>query len=61
GGTFANNHGGPKVVAIALNTFHLNEAEAREAIAQVQAKTGLPCTDVIRFDPTPILDAIFTP
>ncbi|MGK7891702.1 MAG: DUF1611 domain-containing protein [Leptolyngbyaceae cyanobacterium] len=61
GGTFANNHGGPKVVAIALNTFHLNEAEAREAIAQVQAKTGLPCTDVIRFTPTPILNAIFTP
>ncbi|NEQ99623.1 MAG: DUF1611 domain-containing protein [Cyanothece sp. SIO2G6] len=61
GGTFATEQGGPKVVAIALNTFHLNEAEAREAIAQVQVETGLPCTDIIRFTPEPILDALFSP
>lgn len=61
GGTFAHEQGGPKVVAIALNTFHLTESEAEQAIAQVQAETGLPCTDVIRFNADPILDAIFTP
>jgi uncharacterized NAD-dependent epimerase/dehydratase family protein len=37
------------VVAIALNTCHLDEESAHEAIEQVQAKTGLPCTDVVRF------------
>ena len=37
------------VVAIALNTGHLNEDSAQEAIEQVQLKTGLPCTDFVRF------------
>ena len=54
GGTFAAT----KVVAIALNTFHLSEPEARAAIAQVQQETGLPCTDAIRFGADPIVDAI---
>ncbi len=38
-----------KVRGIALNTFHLAEEEARNAIENVSAETGLPCTDVIRF------------
>jgi len=46
------------VVAIALNTFHLSEPDARAAIAQVQQETGLPCTDAIRFGADPIVDAI---
>jgi len=54
GGTFAPT----KVVAIALNTFHLDEAEARRAIAQTQEETGLPCTDVIRFGAEEILEAV---
>ncbi|HEY9643213.1 MAG TPA: DUF1611 domain-containing protein, partial [Coleofasciculaceae cyanobacterium] len=41
-----------------LNTFHLSEAEAKEAIAQTHQATGLPCTDVIRFGAEPIVDAI---
>jgi len=54
GGTFAAT----KVVAIALNTFHLSEPDARAAIAQVQQETGLPCTDAIRFGADPIVEAI---
>jgi uncharacterized NAD-dependent epimerase/dehydratase family protein len=54
GGSFAET----KVVAIALNTFHLSETEAQQAIEQAQLETGLPCTDVIRFDAEPILNAI---
>ena len=40
---------GAKVSAIALNTYHLNEADALLAIAEVQAETGLLCTDPVRF------------
>jgi uncharacterized NAD-dependent epimerase/dehydratase family protein len=36
---------GAKVCAIALNTHHLNEAEAQLAIAQIQAETRLVCAD----------------
>ena len=55
GGAFAP----AKVVGIALNTFHLPEEAAREAIAQTHQQTGLPCTDVIRFGAEPILEAIW--
>ncbi|HEY9629769.1 MAG TPA: DUF1611 domain-containing protein [Coleofasciculaceae cyanobacterium] len=55
GGAFAP----AKVVGIALNTFHLSEEAAREAIAQTHQQTGLPCTDVIRFGAEPILEAIW--
>ena len=47
-----------KVAAIALNTSSFDEAEAKNAIAQVQAETGLPCTDVVRFGADLLLDAI---
>ncbi len=46
------------VVGIALNTRHLDELAAKEAIAQTEAETGLPCTDVVRFDADKLLDAI---
>lgn len=44
GGAF----GGSKVAGIALNTHHLNEAEAQAVIAATQAETGIPCDDVVR-------------
>jgi uncharacterized NAD-dependent epimerase/dehydratase family protein len=47
-----------KVVAIALNTRDLPEAEARAAIAEASAQTGLPCDDVVRFGPFALYDAI---
>jgi uncharacterized NAD-dependent epimerase/dehydratase family protein len=45
GGAFAP----AKVVGIALNTGHLEQGAADEAIATTQAETGLPCTDVVRY------------
>ncbi|NEP46160.1 MAG: DUF1611 domain-containing protein, partial [Okeania sp. SIO2H7] len=47
-----------KVAGIALNTYRLNEEEAREAIALVTAETDLPCTDPVRFGGDLLLDAI---
>ncbi|MBW4570225.1 MAG: DUF1611 domain-containing protein [Tolypothrix carrinoi HA7290-LM1] len=54
GGAFAS----VPVVGVALNTGHLDESAAKEAIAQVQSETNLPCTDPIRFDAGLLLDAI---
>lgn len=47
-----------RVVGIALNTYDLSEDEARAACAQATAETGLPATDPVRFDATPLLDAL---
>jgi uncharacterized NAD-dependent epimerase/dehydratase family protein len=46
------------VVGVALNTGHLAESEAREAITQTIAETGLPCTDPVRFGAEILLDAV---
>jgi uncharacterized NAD-dependent epimerase/dehydratase family protein len=46
------------VVAVALNTSDLGEAEARAAVERTAAETGLPTTDPVRFDPAPVVDAI---
>jgi uncharacterized NAD-dependent epimerase/dehydratase family protein len=46
------------VIAVALNTFDLSDEEARAAIAAAEAETGLPATDVVRYDPAPVADAI---
>lgn len=49
-----------RVVGIALNTAHLEEREARQAIEQVQSETGLPCTDPVRFGAELLLEAILS-
>ncbi|MEH2327047.1 MAG: DUF1611 domain-containing protein [Nostoc sp.] len=54
GGAFAS----VSVVGIALNTAHLDQSAAEESIAQTIAETGLPCTDVVRFDANVLLDAV---
>jgi uncharacterized NAD-dependent epimerase/dehydratase family protein len=56
GGSFAP----APVVAIALNTHHLNEIEAQTAIAQVEAETHLPCTDAVRFGAEKLLAAVYS-
>ena len=38
-----------RVAAVALNTSHLAEAEAREAVERAEAETGLPADDPVRF------------
>ena len=54
GGSFAPT----PVVAIALNTGHLDQASAEEAIRQVKIETGLPCTDVVRFGGNLLVGAV---
>jgi len=46
------------VIAIALNTFDLDERAAREAIERVRSETGLPTTDPVRYEPLVIAEAI---
>ena len=47
-----------KVIAISMNTYDLDDAAARAACDAATRETGLPCTDPVRFDPKPLLDAI---
>ncbi|HEX5634324.1 MAG TPA: DUF1611 domain-containing protein [Gemmatimonadales bacterium] len=47
-----------RVVAICLNTYDLDDAAARAACEAATRETGLPCTDPVRFDPAPVLDAL---
>jgi uncharacterized NAD-dependent epimerase/dehydratase family protein len=47
-----------KVIGICLNTFDMDEAAAREAVARAEEETGLPATDPVRFAATPLVDAI---
>jgi uncharacterized NAD-dependent epimerase/dehydratase family protein len=46
------------VIGVALNTYDLEDQAARESIRATQADTKLPCTDPVRFDPAPLVDAI---
>ncbi|MFS8868478.1 DUF1611 domain-containing protein [Synechococcus sp. H65.1] len=48
------------VVGVALNTFGWEEEAALAQIRQVEAETGRPCTDVVRFGADPLLDAILS-
>ena len=54
GGAFA----AVRVVAIALNTGHLDAEAAQNAIEQVQQETGLPCTDAVRCGADSLVDAV---
>ena len=47
-----------KVIGICLNTFDMDEAAAREAVARAEEETGVPATDPVRFAATPLVDAI---
>ena len=47
-----------RVIGICLNTYDLTDSEARAACETASRETGLPCTDPVRFDPAPLLDAI---
>jgi uncharacterized NAD-dependent epimerase/dehydratase family protein len=46
------------VIAVALNTFDLDDDAAHRAVETVQRETGLPTTDPVRFDPAPVAEAI---
>jgi len=47
-----------RTIGIALNTFDVTEAEARAACEAASKETGLPAVDPVRFDPTPLVDAV---
>ena len=47
-----------KVIGICLNTYDLDDAAAHEACRAAAAETGLPCTDPVRFDSAPLVNAI---
>ena len=48
----------PKVIGIALNTYHLSNEEAEKEIKQIEKHTGLPTTDFVRFGPSKIWNLI---
>lgn len=50
--------GTSKVVGIALATWRLTEAEARQAVRDAERETGLPATDPWRLGVGPLVDAL---
>ena len=52
--------GSPRVpvVAVALNTYGLDDAAARAAIADAARDTGLPATDAVRYGASVLADAV---
>ncbi len=46
------------VIAIALNTFDMDDREARTVVERVRSETGLPTTDPVRYEPLVIAEAI---
>jgi uncharacterized NAD-dependent epimerase/dehydratase family protein len=50
-----------RVVAIALNTRRLGDADARAAIAAAEDETGLPADDPVRFGAAKLVDAVLAP
>jgi uncharacterized NAD-dependent epimerase/dehydratase family protein len=47
-----------RTVAISLNTYDMSETEARAACEAATRETGLPCTDPVRFDSAPLVEAV---
>ncbi|MBA2458195.1 MAG: DUF1611 domain-containing protein [Gemmatimonadales bacterium] len=47
-----------RVIGISLNTYDMNDLDARRACDQAEAETGLPAIDPVRFDPAPLVNAV---
>ncbi|MFN8637608.1 MAG: DUF1611 domain-containing protein [Chloroflexota bacterium] len=47
-----------KVVGVALNTYDLDDAAARDAVKRVEDELGIPTTDAIRYGVANLLDAV---
>ena len=48
----------PRTIGVALNTSHLGEVEARDAVMAMTAEVGLPCTDPVRFGVRELIQAL---
>jgi uncharacterized NAD-dependent epimerase/dehydratase family protein len=47
-----------RTIGVSLNTVELSDRDARAVIARVAAETNLPTTDPVRYDITPLTEAI---
>jgi uncharacterized NAD-dependent epimerase/dehydratase family protein len=47
-----------KTIGVSLNTVEMTEGEARAEVERVAEETGLPTTDPVRFDVTPLVEAV---
>ncbi|MGA2383727.1 MAG: DUF1611 domain-containing protein [Gemmatimonadales bacterium] len=47
-----------RVIGVALMTYDLPEAAARDAVRRAEDETGLPATDPVRFGAAPLIEAI---
>ncbi len=47
-----------RTIGVSLNTSDLSERDAREAIDRVEHELQLPTTDPVRYDPTPLVNAL---
>lgn len=47
-----------RVVGISLNTYDLSDLDARRACQRAEEETGLPATDPVRFDSSPLVEAV---
>jgi uncharacterized NAD-dependent epimerase/dehydratase family protein len=47
-----------QTIGVALNTYGLDDTEARAACEAASRETGLPCTDPVRFGPAPLVAAV---
>ncbi len=56
--TLANAVHPSKVIGVALNTYDMDDGAARAACDAAARKTGLPCTDPVRFSAAPLVEAI---
>jgi uncharacterized NAD-dependent epimerase/dehydratase family protein len=47
-----------RTIAVSLNTADLSDRDARAVIERTAGETGLPTTDPVRYDITPLADAV---
>jgi len=45
-------------IGVSLNTSDLNDREAKVEIDKAREETGLPVVDPVRYDPSPLVDAV---
>lgn len=48
----------PRCAGVAMNTSHLDESAAMDALLAVEQELGIPCTDPVRFGAGVLVDAV---